>query len=100
MQTEAMVMMATGGPEVLERKTIELAEPGPREVRIRVRAVALIAGERGSQLAGERKTAERLAKQGYPARLWVMKGAGHHYSADIDTIMSEAIAYVIREGGD
>ncbi|MBX3227618.1 MAG: zinc-binding dehydrogenase [Labilithrix sp.] len=51
MQTEAMVMMATGGPEVLERKTIELFEPGPREVRIRVRAVALnhidIWGRRG-----------------------------------------------------
>lgn len=41
MQTEAMVMMATGGPEVLERKTIELPEPGPRQVRIRVRAVAV-----------------------------------------------------------
>jgi NADPH:quinone reductase-like Zn-dependent oxidoreductase len=41
MQTEAMVMMATGGPEVLERRTIELPEPGPREVRVRVRAVAL-----------------------------------------------------------
>ncbi len=51
MQTEAMVMMATGGPEVLERETIELAEPGPREVRLRVRAVALnhidIWGRRG-----------------------------------------------------
>lgn len=51
MQTEAMVMMATGGPEVLERRTIELPEPGPREVRIRVRAVALnhidIWGRRG-----------------------------------------------------
>lgn len=41
MKTEAMVMMATGGPEVLERRTIELAEPGPREVRVRVRAVAV-----------------------------------------------------------
>jgi NADPH:quinone reductase-like Zn-dependent oxidoreductase len=41
MQTEAMVMLATGGPEVLERKTIELADPGPREVRVRVRAVAV-----------------------------------------------------------
>jgi NADPH:quinone reductase-like Zn-dependent oxidoreductase len=51
MQTEAMVMMATGGPEVLERKTIELPEPGAREVRIRVRAVAVnhidIWGRRG-----------------------------------------------------
>lgn len=41
MQTEAMVMRATGAPEVLERATIDLPEPGPREVRVRVRAVAL-----------------------------------------------------------
>jgi NADPH:quinone reductase-like Zn-dependent oxidoreductase len=41
MKTEAMVMNATGGPEVLERATIEIPEPGPREVRVRVRAVAM-----------------------------------------------------------
>lgn len=41
MQTEAMVMMSTGAPEVLERRTIELPDPGPRQVRIRVRAVAV-----------------------------------------------------------
>src|SRR5262245_50329912 len=41
MKTEAMVMNATGGPEVLERATIEIPEPGPREVRVRVRAVSL-----------------------------------------------------------
>jgi NADPH:quinone reductase-like Zn-dependent oxidoreductase len=41
MQTEAMVMRSTGGPEVLERATIELADPGPRQVRVRVRAVAV-----------------------------------------------------------
>jgi hypothetical protein len=41
MQTEAMVMMTTGGPEVLERRMIDLPEPGPREVRVRVRAVAV-----------------------------------------------------------
>jgi NADPH:quinone reductase-like Zn-dependent oxidoreductase len=41
MQTEAMVMRRTGGPDVLERATIELPEPGPREVRVRVRAVAV-----------------------------------------------------------
>ena len=60
-----------------------------------VKAVALLAGEKGSQVAAERHTAERLAKQGFPARLWVMKGAGHHYSADIDTLMAEAIAFVL-----
>lgn len=51
MQTEAMVMRAVGGPEVLERSAIELPEPGPREVRVRVRAVAVnhidIWGRRG-----------------------------------------------------
>jgi len=41
MKTEAMVIEATGGPEVLEMATIELPEPGPGEVRVRVRAVAL-----------------------------------------------------------
>ena len=34
-------MRATGGPEVLEWGAFELAEPGPREVLVRVRAVAL-----------------------------------------------------------
>ncbi len=41
MQTEAMAMMKTGGLDVLERMSVELPEPGPREVRVRVRAVAL-----------------------------------------------------------
>lgn len=41
MKTEGMVLRQHGGPEVLAREAIELAEPGPREVRIRVRAVAL-----------------------------------------------------------
>src|SRR6185312_8652248 len=41
MQTEALVLRSHGGPEVLRRETIDLPEPGPREVRVRVRAVAL-----------------------------------------------------------
>jgi NADPH:quinone reductase-like Zn-dependent oxidoreductase len=41
MKTDAIVLRGHGGPEVLTRETIELAEPGPREVRVRVRAVAL-----------------------------------------------------------
>ena len=41
MQTEGMLMRATGGPEVLEWGAFELAEPGPREVLVRVRAVAM-----------------------------------------------------------
>jgi NADPH:quinone reductase-like Zn-dependent oxidoreductase len=41
MKTEAIVLREHGGPEVLARETIDLPEPGPREVRVRVRAVAL-----------------------------------------------------------
>lgn len=41
MKTEAMAMNRTGGPEVLERMEIDLPDPGPREVRVRVRAVAM-----------------------------------------------------------
>ncbi len=36
-----MVLRAHGAPDVLHRETIELPEPGPREVRVRVRAVAV-----------------------------------------------------------
>ena len=60
-----------------------------------VRAVALVAGEIGSQIAGERRTAAELERRGFPAKLWVMKKAGHWYSADIDEIMREAIAFVV-----
>lgn len=41
MQTEAMVIERHGGPEVIERRSHEIDEPGPRQVRVRVRAVAL-----------------------------------------------------------
>jgi NADPH:quinone reductase-like Zn-dependent oxidoreductase len=41
MQTEAMVLDRHGGPEVLERRTIDLDPPGPRQVRVRVHAVAM-----------------------------------------------------------
>ncbi len=39
--TEAMVIRSTGDVDVLERATIELPELGPRQVRVRVRAVAV-----------------------------------------------------------
>ena len=41
MRVDAMVLRRHGGPEVLERETIDLPDPGPREVRVRVRAVAM-----------------------------------------------------------
>lgn len=40
-QTEAMVLDGHGGPEVLQRRAIEIPEPGAREVRVRVHAVAM-----------------------------------------------------------
>jgi len=39
--TDAVVLDRHGGPDVLERRTIALADPGPREVQVRIRAVAL-----------------------------------------------------------
>jgi NADPH:quinone reductase-like Zn-dependent oxidoreductase len=41
MQTEAMVLDHHGGPDVLERRSIDLPDPSPREVRVRVHAVAM-----------------------------------------------------------
>jgi NADPH:quinone reductase-like Zn-dependent oxidoreductase len=41
MQTEAMVLDTHGGPEVLERRTIEIPAPGACQARVRVRAVAM-----------------------------------------------------------
>jgi NADPH:quinone reductase-like Zn-dependent oxidoreductase len=41
MKTEAMAIEATGGPDVLQRMEIDLADPGPGEVLVRVRAVAV-----------------------------------------------------------
>ena len=62
---------------------------------IAIGAVAMLAGENGSQIAGQKRTIDRLKKAGYPAQFWVMKGAGHHYSADIDTLMAEAMTFVL-----
>jgi hypothetical protein len=81
---------------VLNEADVSLDVPSLRKAG--VRAVALIAGEIGGQIAGERKTVATLTKQGYPARLWVMPKAGHFYSANIDAIMAEAIDWAIANG--
>jgi hypothetical protein len=62
-----------------------------------VKAVALLAGEYGSQIAGERATAVKLKAQGFPARFWTMSKAGHYYSADIDALMGEAIDWAVSQ---
>jgi hypothetical protein len=62
--------------------------------KAKVRAVALIAGEIGGQIGGEKKTAAKLEKAGFPVRFWPMPKAGHWYSDDIPQIMKEAIDFV------
>lgn len=90
----AAVSIATAHPGrwpylVLNEANVSLTVP--QLTAAKVKAVALLAGEKGSQIAGERATATALAKAGYPARLWVMPNAGHHYSEDIAVLMKEAI---------
>jgi predicted esterase len=60
-----------------------------------VRAVALVAGEQGAEIAGERRTQAELEKAGFPARLVVMPRTGHLYSDDMERVMSEALAFVL-----
>ena len=81
---------------IINEADVALAVPALRAAG--VRAVALIAGEIGGAVAGERKTVTQLAAKGYPAKLWIMPKAGHFYSADIDEIMAEAVDWVIANG--
>ena len=60
-----------------------------------VRAVALVAGEVGTEIAGERKTAKELVQSGFPARLFVMPRVAHLYSDDMERIMKEALAFLL-----
>jgi pimeloyl-ACP methyl ester carboxylesterase len=77
---------------LLNEADVELTVPMLRAAG--VRAVALIAGEWGTQIVGERRTVEALTKEGYPARLWVMPRTGHPYSPDIDSIMADALRFL------
>ncbi len=66
-----------------------------------VRSVALVAGERSSQRRSMERTAGSLRSSGYPAKLWIMPRAGHHYSDNIDAIMAQALDFVIEyDDGD
>ena len=65
-----------------------------------VKAVVLMAGEYGTQLAGERKTVTRLQKEGFRAKLIVMPKAGHFYSANIDQLMGDALEFLVGSNED
>ena len=82
---------------IINEADVELTLPIVRAAG--VRAVALIAGEWGTQVDGERKTQETLSKVGFPIRLWVMPKTGHSYSAGIETIMTEALDFVLAADG-
>lgn len=60
-----------------------------------VRAVALLAGELGTEIAGMRKTQAELEQAGFPSRLLVMPRVGHLYPDDMDRIMAEALDFVL-----
>lgn len=60
-----------------------------------VRAVALVAGEQGTEIAGMAKTQAELERNGFPAKLFVMRRTGHLYSDDMEYVMHEALAYVL-----
>lgn len=60
-----------------------------------VRAVAFVGGEQGDQIAGMRRSIEALEKDGFPARLFVMKKTGHLYSEDMELVMRDALAFVL-----
>ena len=62
-----------------------------------VKAVALVAGETGSEIGGERKTEAQLQKDGVKAKLFVMPKTGHLYSEDMERVMTEALAFVLEE---
>lgn len=63
----------------------------------KVRSVAMVAGEWGTELAGEQKSVDALKADGYPAELFVMPKTAHLYSENIDDVMGRALAFVLRE---
>ena len=65
-----------------------------------VRAVALLAGEVGTEMAGERKTAAELAQAGFPVRLFVMPRVAHLYPEEMDTLMHDAFEFVLSHEPD
>jgi hypothetical protein len=68
--------------------------------RARVRAVALVGGEWGDQIAGMKKSAEALAAASFASKLIVMPKTGHLYSDNMEDVMREALAFLVAADGD
>jgi hypothetical protein len=60
-----------------------------------VRAVALVAGEQGTEVAGMRKTQAELERDGLPAKLFIMRHTSHPYSEDMEYVMHAALSFVL-----
>ena len=60
-----------------------------------VRAIALVAGEYGTELAGMRKTTSALNDAGFPAKLVVMPKTAHPYSNDMEYVMRQALEFLV-----
>lgn len=59
-----------------------------------VRAVALVGGEQGTEIAGQQKSLSELEAAAFPAKLFVMRRTGHLYSDDMEEVMHAALAWV------
>lgn len=99
----AAVKIAAAHPGRWPYLVIVEATPAPTAKQLRaagVRAVALVGGEKGTQLSGQRKLASALLAESFPVKVWVMAGAGHHYSSDADVILRDAVRWVTSFQGD
>jgi hypothetical protein len=63
--------------------------------RAGVRAISLVSGEYSPERKGMTKSAEALTRAGVPTRLFVMPKTGHLYSANMDDVMRDALAFVV-----
>lgn len=62
-----------------------------------VRAIALVAGEQGTELAGMQRTTAALEGAGFPATLVVMRRTGHPYSEDMEYVMRQALEFLFEK---
>ncbi len=65
-----------------------------------VRAVAWLAGEVGTEIAGERKTDAELRGVGFPSKLFVMPRVAHLYPDEMDDLMRQAFEFVLSHEAD
>jgi pimeloyl-ACP methyl ester carboxylesterase len=61
----------------------------------KVRAVAMVAAELGTELPGEKKSVDQMKAANYPAELFIMPKTWHLYSTNIDEIMRNALDFVL-----